>query len=98
MRINQYIFIMCILFGLNFQIHAQTGVIKGRVTNQINDEPIPFINVVVEGTTTFGSTNVDGYYQITNLNPGIYNIKASCLGFKNLTNYEIQVNNFKSEH
>ena len=96
MRINQYIFTMCILFGFNFQIQAQTGVIKGRVTNQINDEPIPFINVVVEGTATFGSTNVDGYYQITNLNPGIYNIKTSCLGFKSLTNYEIQVNNVKA--
>ena len=39
---------------------------------------------------------MDGYYQITNLNPGIYNIKTSCLGFKSLTNYEIQVNNVKA--
>ena len=94
----QNLFITSFIFVLISQTHAQTGVIKGRVTNQINDEPIPFINVVVEGTTTFASTDIDGHYEITKLNPGIYNIKASCLGFKSLTNYEIQVNNFKSGH
>lgn len=70
--------------------HSQTGVIKGRVYNQINNEPLPFANVVVLGTTIGTTTNVNGEYTI-NIRPGLYNIQASFLGYNSKTEYEVQL-------
>ncbi|CAN5573999.1 TonB-dependent receptor [soil metagenome] len=90
------LWIIAILFCFNYQTQAQSGVIKGRVTNSINKQPIPYINVILEGTTTGARTDIDGNYQLTNLIPGIYNISASGVGFKSLTLFEVQVSNINA--
>lgn len=74
---------------------AQTGIIKGQVTNKINNEPIAFANLQVMGTTKGATTDVDGYYEIGGLEPGLYNIRATYVGFIEVTEYEIQVTNSK---
>ena len=33
------------------QVIAQSGVIRGRVYNAIDNEPLPFTNIVINGTT-----------------------------------------------
>ena len=70
---------------------AQTGVIRGKVTNAINKEPIPYAVILVEGTTIGGTSDDNGDYTITGLTPGIYNLKASFIGYKPVTLYEVQV-------
>ena len=74
---------------------AQTGVIKGRVTNLINNEPVMFANLQVVGTDKGATTDVEGYYEITGLEPGLYNVQATYIGFNEQTVYEIQVTNNK---
>ncbi len=74
---------------------AQNGVIKGRVTNKINNEPVMFANLQVVGTDKGATTDVEGYYEITGLEPGLYNVQATYVGFNEQTVYEIQVTNNK---
>ncbi|MDZ4748300.1 MAG: TonB-dependent receptor [Saprospiraceae bacterium] len=74
-------------------VFGQAGVIKGKVTNSINKEPIPYAVIVVEGTTIGGTSYDNGDYAITGLNPGIYNLKVSFIGYKPITIYEVQVRN-----
>lgn len=74
-------------------VWAQQAVIKGKVFNPINNEPIPFANVVIQGTTIGASTDLDGNYEIKGLEPKLYNLEASSLGFKTATVYEIQTFN-----
>lgn len=76
-------------------IQAQSGIIKGRVYNVINNEPIMFANLIIEGSSTGVVSDIDGNYEIKNLTPGTYNLKASYLGFKDVTKYEIEVTNSK---
>ncbi len=76
-------------------VAAQSGVIKGRITNKINNEPIAFANVLAEGTDKGTVTDDNGYYEITGLKPGLYNLRASFLGFNDVAVYEIQVTNAK---
>jgi len=71
---------------------AQKIAIKGRVYNSLNNEPIPFAQVVVQGTTIYGETDENGYYQIYDLKPGLYNLEVSYIGFKKKIIFEIQVN------
>lgn len=74
---------------------AQNGMIKGRVTNKINNEAILFANILVEGTDRGTTTDENGYYEITGLAPGLYNVRATYIGFNDVTIYEIQVTNAK---
>lgn len=75
---------------------AQNAVIKGKVFNSKNNEAIPFANVVIQGTTTGATTDLDGFYEIKNLNPGLYNLEVSYVGFKKKVVFEVQATNAKA--
>jgi hypothetical protein len=70
---------------------AQTGIIKGKITNKFNNQAIEFANVLVNGTAFGATTEGDGTYEITGIPPGIYDITASFIGFNSKTEFEIQV-------
>lgn len=82
--------LICISLLLSSTAWAQKGSIRGRVYDEINNESLPFANVVVEGTTIGTTTDVDGNY-VLELEPGLYNITASFVGYTNKTEYEVQV-------
>lgn len=82
----------CFAF-LSFSVVAQNAIIKGKVFNPINNEPVPFANLVIQGTTTGTSTDIDGKYEISGLEPKLYNIEATSLGFRKAVVYEIQTFN-----
>jgi outer membrane receptor protein involved in Fe transport len=78
---------MCVL-----DVAAQsTGRIAGRVTDAATGEPLPGVNVVIEGTTTGASTDLDGNYFIAHLRPGTYAIKASMIGYRDAIFQDIRV-------
>ncbi len=76
---------------LGFITQAQTGKISGRVYDRINNEPLPFANVIIEGTTIGATTDIDGKYEL-NIEPGLYNVQASFVGYNSKTEFEVQVN------
>ena len=60
------------------------STIKGRIRDANTHEPIPFANVVLEqsGRIISGATtDFDGNYNISNANPGYYDLKASYVGY-----------------
>ena len=84
---------LLLLFFLLWQVQAfaQTGIVKGKLTDVLTNEPIAFGDVLVLGTDRGIATDIDGNYQIEGLAPGLYDIRASYLGYKEQTQYEIQV-------
>lgn len=86
------LFALC-LFAANF-VWAQAGLIKGKVYNAINNDPIPFANVGITSISVATTTDLDGNYELKNLNPGLYNITVSYVGFRKKTVFEIQVKNY----
>ncbi len=76
-----------------FCLFAQTGKITGVLKNQLNNEPIPFANVVVEKTSIGAVTSENGAFEITGLEPGLYNLVVSCIGFKSTIVSEVAVTN-----
>lgn len=76
-------------------VQAQSGIIKGRVYEAINNEPIMFANLIIEGSSTGITSDIDGNYAITGLEPGTYNLKISYLGYNDVIKYEIEVTNSK---
>ena len=61
---------------------AQTGTIKGVVTNEKTNEPIPGANVVIKGTSLGAASNNDGAFTIENVPTGKHKIQASVIGFE----------------
>ena len=64
---------------------AQTGTLKGVISDLMTGEPIPFANVVIEkgGNQLAGTTtDFDGKYTIKPIEPGNYNVKATFVGYQ----------------
>ena len=93
---KSYILLSMILIASNFGVLAQNSVLKGKITDAVNNEPLPFVNVIVAGTTIGAVTDVDGKFQITGLSPGFVRIQASFVGYKTAMSAQIEVSNVKS--
>ncbi len=57
-----------------------TGKIAGRITDANTGEALPFVNVIIMGTNLGAASDIDGYYSILNIPPGVYVVKASAIG------------------
>lgn len=68
-----------------------TGIISGTVVNASTKQPLTSANVVVIGTTTGSSTDLDGNFSILNIPSGIYAVKASVVGFREVTITDVTV-------
>jgi len=75
---------------------AQSGVIRGRVYDQKNNAPMPFVNVIVVDQSIGAASDLDGNFLINGVAPGFYTLMASFIGYKIAYSPEIQVNNAKS--
>jgi len=58
-----------------------TGKITGRVVDEQTGDPLPSANVLLEGTTMGAATDIDGYYVILNVPPGVYTLRVTMIGF-----------------
>jgi len=65
-----------------FVYAGTTGKIAGVVKDKSTGEPLPGVNIIVEGTTLGASTDIDGFYVILNVPVGTHNVKASYIGYK----------------
>ncbi len=77
-------------------LSAQTGSIKGRVFNIKNNDPLPFTNIIISGTTIGSVSDLDGNFTFTGLNPGYVKLEASAIGFDKIMTEEILVTNSKT--
>jgi hypothetical protein len=93
-----YLFLTAfIAFGSLAVAQNNPGSIKVLLVDE-KKEPIPFANVVVySGATQIatGTTDIDGYAFIKQLNAGKYDVKAVYVGYQTKTISGLQVNNDK---
>ncbi|HNS12536.1 MAG TPA: carboxypeptidase regulatory-like domain-containing protein [Bacteroidia bacterium] len=76
------LFVLVLLGTSSF---AQTGEIRGKVTEKGGNEGIPFASVaaLLNGTQVQATvTDFEGNYSIKPLNPGKYDVKATSVGYQ----------------
>ena len=76
--INKYL-IFLIMSTLAF---SQAVTVKGYVTDSSNKKPLVGANVYITGTGMGTSTSDEGRYNIANVSPGTYTLKASYIGYE----------------
>ncbi|MBK7107049.1 MAG: TonB-dependent receptor [Ignavibacteriae bacterium] len=59
-----------------------TGKIMGSVVDAESGAPLPFANIIIEGTGTGAATDINGQYYILNVSPGKYTLKVQMMGYE----------------
>ena len=91
-KLFQSLMCLLIILFLNIQVFAGgTGKISGKITDAESKEGLIGISVLIEGTTMGAATNLDGDYVINNLEPGVYSLNISGVGYqkKIITNVRV---------
>lgn len=76
--------------------HSQNGAIKGTVFNETNGEPLPFTNIVIDGTTIGSTSDLDGNFTFTGLEPGFVRLRATSVGFEEKVTEEFMITNART--
>lgn len=74
---------------------AQNGSLQGKIMDKNTNEPLPFANIVIEGTNIGSVSDFDGNFLFTGLQPGFVKLQASFIGYKPALSADIQVTNAK---
>ncbi len=93
---NKKTIIIILFTAFQVAVFAQTSSIKGRIFNSINNEPIPFANVIIDSSTVGAASDIDGFYEIKNLEPGEYTVTCSTIGFERKIIFEVMVSPVKN--
>lgn len=68
-----------------------TGKITGKVVDKDTGEPLPGVNVLLEGTMMGAASDINGVYIMLNIPVGTYIVKAQYIGYKNVSISNIRV-------
>lgn len=102
--IRKLLFFSIILFIVPAVFAGTVGKISGVITDKQSGEPMPGVNIIIEGTYLGASSDLDGYYVILNVPVGNNNVTASFIGYQDMIIKDVTVSvdltskvNFKLE-
>lgn len=74
--------LLIITLLITFLSNAQKGTVSGVLTDKdMNNEPLPFANALIKGTTIGTTTDIDGKFSLS-VEPGNYILELSFLGYQ----------------
>jgi outer membrane receptor protein involved in Fe transport len=77
-------FLIITLFICAISTAQNKGTISGVLTDkEMNNEVLPFANILVKGTNISTNTDIDGKYSLT-VNPGSYTVIFSFVGYESV--------------
>lgn len=79
---NIMITFIIMLLKSSILVAGEFGSISGNVTDGQTAEPLPGANIFLEGTNTGAAADLNGYYNIDSISPGIYKVTARYIGYK----------------
>lgn len=100
---NNIIFLFALLLVFSNNIYSQAsapklGGVSGKVLNKNTNEPIPYANVMILGSTLGSSTDDKGFFEIKDVPVGFVRIVVSVVGYKYVISDELQVFNNHSAY
>ena len=82
-RCTWFLSIILVLSGSFDAARAQsTGTLSGVVTDARTGDPLQGANVGLEGTSLGASTDAEGVYEISGIEPGSYTVIATFIGYE----------------
>ncbi|MBU0475339.1 MAG: TonB-dependent receptor [Bacteroidetes bacterium] len=81
---------LLILFVGQSNVFGQSGKVRGNIIDAVTNDPLPYVNIQLVGTSIGAAANEDGEFLIVNVPPGKYTLRASYIGYKKIEK-EIEV-------
>lgn len=90
---RKILFLTFFVLLLPMLVSAQTttGRLRGRITDRQNGEPLIGATVQLVGTSSGATTDANGEYRINNIQPGVYSLRVSYIGYTTITVNNIRV-------
>ncbi len=89
---NKFLLYLVFFLIIPSTVHAGiTGKIAGKITDQETGEPLPGVNVIIEGTKLGDASNADGHFSINNIPPGEYTVVFSAVGYQKKSFIKVKV-------
>lgn len=79
------------IMAIQLVFAGTTGKVSGVVTDAVTGEPLPGVNVIIQGTNYGTATDLSGNFYILNVPPGIVSVDASFIGYARMTIQEVRV-------
>jgi len=73
-----------IIISISTLLFAQNGSVRGNVFDKDTGEPVAFSNVSLQGTTYGANSDIEGFFTITNVPIGEYQLVARYLGYDSI--------------
>ncbi|MGQ1891460.1 TonB-dependent receptor [Thermophagus sp. OGC60D27] len=91
--------VILLLFAVQgWMVMGQTSVLRGLVKDAYTNEPLPFVNIIIEGTTIGTTTNEAGAFVFEGLEPGFIRLQLSSIGYERLLSEEINISAIRSNY
>ena len=68
-----------------------TGKLTGTITDASTKEPLFGANIIITGTSLGAATDIDGNYVILNIEPGVYTVRISMIGYKSVNVEDVRI-------
>ncbi|MCK9411645.1 MAG: carboxypeptidase-like regulatory domain-containing protein [Prolixibacteraceae bacterium] len=79
---NKNLFIIALFFVCTVHAQKSSSILKGRVYNAKNNEPVEFATIVIQNSVNGTNSDLDGNFLLKDIQPGFYQLKVSAIGFK----------------
>lgn len=80
-------------FLISISLFAQKGKLEGKIYDVTDNQPVPFANILIKGTTNGTVSDIDGMFRFENLSPGYVNLQITYIGYKPETSADIFISN-----
>jgi hypothetical protein len=79
---NKILFIIALFFVCTVHAQKSSSILKGRVYNAKNNEPVEFATIVIQNSVNGTNSDLNGNFLLKDIQPGFYQLKVSAIGFK----------------
>lgn len=76
-----FLLVLC-AYGQTFAFQTSTGTVRGNVYDKESTQPISYATVRIESLNKGANTDINGFFTISGLPPGTYDIKVSYIGYE----------------
>ena len=83
--------ILFILIFFSFHAFAQKGTIKGLIYDAKTNQPIEFATILIQGSTISSTSDPDGNYIFTGIDPWFKHLVVNLVGYQTTVSPEFQV-------
>ncbi|TYP77175.1 TonB-dependent receptor [Aquimarina intermedia] len=85
------IIVLLVIFASSISAQDKGSISGTLLDKEAGDQPLPFANVIIKGTSMGTASDFDGLYTIENVPVGIHTLEVSFTGYETVTLPNIQV-------